>query len=42
MALDTKDAMLALAVRSSDFIKALDQQPLKVSGLAAGKIHAAY
>jgi hypothetical protein len=37
MALDTKDATLALAVRSSDFITALDQQPLKVSGLAAGK-----
>lgn len=35
MPLDPKDAVLALAVRSSDFVQALNQQPLKVTGLAA-------
>lgn len=33
--LDMKDAPFALAVRSSDFLTALDQQPLKVTGLTA-------
>lgn len=35
MPLDAKDAVLALAVRSSDFVEALNQQPLKVTGLTA-------
>lgn len=35
--LDEKDAALMLAVRSSDFIEALDQQPLKVTGLSADR-----
>jgi hypothetical protein len=36
MAIDTRDAATALAVRSSDVIDALNRQPLKVRGLAAG------
>jgi hypothetical protein len=35
MPLDPKDTVLALAVRSSDFVEALNQQPLKVTGLTA-------
>jgi len=35
MPLDPKDPLLALAVRSSDFVQALNQQPLKVTGLTA-------
>ena len=34
MPFDTKDATLALAVRSSDFVEALDSEPLKVTGLS--------
>jgi lysophospholipase L1-like esterase len=37
MPVDMRDANMALAVRSSDFIDALNQQPLKVRGLAAGR-----
>ena len=37
MPVDMRDALVALAVRSSDFIEALNQQPLKVRGLAAGR-----
>ena len=37
MPFNMADPILALAVRSSDFIAALDQQPLKVRGLAAGR-----
>jgi lysophospholipase L1-like esterase len=36
MPVDTRDALVALAVRSSDVTEALNQQPLKVRGLAAG------
>jgi lysophospholipase L1-like esterase len=32
-----RDNTFALALRSSDFVEALDRQPLKVTGLAAGK-----
>ena len=37
MPVDTRDAIGALAVRSSDFMEALNQEPLKVRGLAAGR-----
>jgi lysophospholipase L1-like esterase len=37
MPFDRKDAALALAVQSSDFVEAMDQQPLKVSGLEAAR-----
>lgn len=33
MPLDLKDPVSALAIRSSDFVESLDQQPLKVTGL---------
>ncbi len=33
MPLDLKDPVSALAIKSSDFVQALDQQPLKVTGL---------
>ncbi len=36
MPLDLSDPVVALAIRSSDFLEALDQEPLKVTGLAAG------
>ncbi len=36
MPFDTRDATVALAVRASDFVDALDRQPLSVRGLAAG------
>jgi lysophospholipase L1-like esterase len=35
MPVDLKDPISALAIRSSDFIQTLDQQPLKVTGLKA-------
>lgn len=34
--LDTNDSIVALALKSSDFVAALDQQPLKVHGQKAG------
>jgi len=37
MPLDMQDAPLALALRSSDFVDALDQEPLRVTGLTAGR-----
>lgn len=37
MPLDSKDAVLMLAVRSSDFVDTLDRQPLKVTGLPAAR-----
>jgi lysophospholipase L1-like esterase len=37
MPYDSKDATLMLAVRSSDFLEALNQEPLKVTGLAAAR-----
>jgi lysophospholipase L1-like esterase len=36
MPVDWKDEVIALAVRSSDFLAALDQETLRVTGLAAG------
>ncbi len=35
--IDEGDAALMLAVKSSDFVEALDQQPLKVTGLSADR-----
>jgi lysophospholipase L1-like esterase len=35
MPIDTKDDIMALALRASDFVEAMDQEPLKVTGLAA-------
>jgi lysophospholipase L1-like esterase len=35
LALDNDDKALALAIRSSDFVEALDQEPLKVTGLTS-------
>lgn len=35
MPVDLKDPVVELALRSSDFVQALDQEPLKVTGLAA-------
>jgi lysophospholipase L1-like esterase len=35
MPLDLDDKVVALSIRSSDFIAALDQEPLKVTGLSA-------
>lgn len=37
MPLDLKDAAMKLAVQSSDFLKAMDWQPLKVTGLKGQK-----
>ena len=37
MPLDPKDAALQLVVRSSDFFEAMDQEPLKVTGLPAAR-----
>jgi lysophospholipase L1-like esterase len=37
MPLDPKDRAMTLAVRSSDFMEALDRQPLKVTGLSAAR-----
>jgi lysophospholipase L1-like esterase len=36
MPVDLKDPVIALAVKSSDFVQALNQQMLKVTGLSAG------
>ena len=36
MPIEWKDDVVALAVRSSDFLTALDQQRLRVTGLASG------
>jgi lysophospholipase L1-like esterase len=35
MPVDLKDPVISLAINSSDFIEALDQQPLRVTGLSA-------
>src|ERR1043165_1945322 len=35
MPVDLNDPVVALAVKSSDFIQTLDQQPLKVTGLTS-------
>ena len=37
MPVDMRDPLVALAIRSSDFVQALNQEPLKVRGLAAGR-----
>jgi len=37
MPIDESDPVVALAVKSSDVVESLNQQPLKVSGLPAGK-----
>lgn len=37
MPIDARDAVLMLAVRSSDFVEAMDRQPLKITGLAAAR-----
>ncbi|HUE03536.1 MAG TPA: SGNH/GDSL hydrolase family protein [Bryobacteraceae bacterium] len=37
MAIDVKDDVMALALRASDFVVAMDQQPLKVTGLTSAR-----
>jgi lysophospholipase L1-like esterase len=37
MPVDLQDPVMALAVNSSDFVKTLNQQPLKVTGLSAAR-----
>ena len=37
MQFDAKDPQVALVIRSSDFVQALDRQPLKVLGLPSGR-----
>ncbi len=37
MPVDTKDEVMALALRASDFVEAMDQEPLKVTGLTAAR-----
>jgi lysophospholipase L1-like esterase len=37
MPVDMRDPLVALAVRSSDLVQALNQEPLKVRGLGAGR-----
>ncbi len=37
MPVDMRDPLVALAVRSSDVVQALNQEPLKVRGLGAGR-----
>src|SRR4029079_788540 len=37
MPLDSKDEVMALALKASDFVKTLNQQPLKVTGLSAAR-----
>ena len=37
MPVDMEDKVMALSVRSSDFIATLDQEPLKVTGLSAAR-----
>ncbi len=40
MPIDLRDPVMALAVRSSDVVATLNQQPLKVTGLAPGRNYA--
>jgi hypothetical protein len=37
MPIDTKDEVVALALRASDFVEAMDREPLKVTGLSAAR-----
>jgi lysophospholipase L1-like esterase len=37
MPVDLQDSVMALAVNSSDFVKTLNQQPLKITGLSAAR-----
>jgi lysophospholipase L1-like esterase len=37
MPIDTNDPMIALALRSSDFVEALDRQPLRIKGLSGAR-----
>ncbi|HXM42555.1 MAG TPA: SGNH/GDSL hydrolase family protein [Bryobacteraceae bacterium] len=37
MPIDAKDEVMALALRASDFVEAMDQEPLQVTGLAAAR-----
>ncbi len=37
MPIDPKDEVLALALRASDFVDAMDEEPLKVTGLTAAR-----
>jgi lysophospholipase L1-like esterase len=37
MPVDTKDDIVALALKASDFVEAMDQEPLKVTGLTAAR-----
>jgi hypothetical protein len=37
MPIDTKDEVLALALRASDFVEAMNQEPLRVTGLTAAR-----
>jgi len=37
MPIDVKDEVVALALRASDFVEAMDQEPLKVTGLTAAR-----
>ncbi len=37
MPIDTKDEIVSLALRASDFVDAMDQEPLKVTGLTAAR-----
>jgi lysophospholipase L1-like esterase len=37
MPIDTKDDVMALVLRASDFVDAMDQEPLKVTGLKADR-----
>jgi hypothetical protein len=37
MPIDTTDPMIALALQSSDFVEALDRQPLRISGLTGAR-----
>jgi hypothetical protein len=37
MPIDTRDEVVAMALRASDFVEAMDQEPLKVTGLTAAR-----
>jgi lysophospholipase L1-like esterase len=37
MPIDAKDEVIALALRASDFVEAMDREPLKVTGLTAAR-----
>jgi lysophospholipase L1-like esterase len=37
MPIDTKDDVVALALRASDFIEAMDQEPLQITGLTSAR-----